>query len=166
QVHARFARGGRPPSRGTVPLIPVGAVAELACAAEALHVFHQCARIADLHAGLWVAEDTVEGIAGAGLVGVAAIIKAEDVAQDFRRRMLSSAVLLLDGVPRVFVMVRSVVAAVGPVNGLVQVPEPGGVHAVVGRRVPRRRAEQRGQNKGASGRTDQTPPPPRSGGEG
>jgi hypothetical protein len=44
--------------------------------------------------------------------------------------MQPSGILLLNGVPGVFVMVGAVVVrTVGPVNGLVQVPEPGGVDA-------------------------------------
>ena len=41
-------------------------------------------------------------------------------------------VLLLDGVPGVLVMVHTVIAAVRPVNGLVQVPEPGRMDVGIG----------------------------------
>lgn len=46
--------------------------------------------------------------------------------------MWSSVILLLDGVPGGFVVVRSPVTPVGPINWLVHVPEPGGMNIGAG----------------------------------
>ena len=80
QVHARLAAGGGPGPGIPIAGIPAGAVAELAGGAKALHVFHQRPGVADLRAGIEVAADGAQSGAGAALVGVHAIIPAEDVA--------------------------------------------------------------------------------------
>jgi hypothetical protein len=138
QVHARLAAAGGPTSGLLVVGIPVARVAQLAVGAEALDVFHQRAGIINLSPGVGVAEHAAERIVRPALVGGHTVVLAENAGEHFGRGMRSARVLLLDGVPRGFVMVAAPIPAIRPIDRLVQVPQPGGVDIGAGEPRPRR----------------------------
>ena len=114
----------RPGARGLEAVVPAAAITKLAGGGEALDIFHERAGIIHLRASVGVTEQTAERGLDFALIDVHPVGLAENGAQDFRRRMRPTGVLLLDGVPGVFVMVHAIIAPVGPVDGLVQMPKP------------------------------------------
>src|SRR5208282_6274247 len=108
---------------------------QLAGDGETLDIFHERAGIVHLRAGVRITEQAAEGGTGLALVGIHPVGQSKDGGQYFRRRMQSAGILLLNRVPRVFVMIDAVTAAIRPVNRLVQMPEPGRVNPCVGVRL-------------------------------
>ena len=125
QVQTWLAAAGCPRSRGLEAVAPAVAITKLAGSGEALDVFHERAGIIHLGAGVGITEQATERGLDFALIDVHPVRLAEDGAQHLRRRMRPTGVLLLDGVPGVFVMVHAIIAPVRPVNRLVQVPQPG-----------------------------------------
>ena len=78
----------------------------------------------------------VERVVRPVLVGGHSVGQSENTGEHLRRGMRATGILLLDRVPRGFVMVGAPVPAVRPIDRLVQVPQPGGVEVRSGE--PRR----------------------------
>ena len=144
-VHARHVgaagRGG-PVACLAPAAVPVGAVAELAARfGETLDVLDQSAAEAHLRAGFGAPADAVHAVARSVLVRGHAIIQSEDGAE-IVRRVCGATITSLDALPGALVA-RAV--GIGPVDGLLHVPQPGQVQLFGGRRCRAGQAGKQGQ---------------------
>jgi hypothetical protein len=121
----------KPVAGFAVACVPRGRVAQLVGVAQAHDVLDEAARVADLCAGFRARTHGVDAVTHAPLVGVAAIVKPEDFAQVVGGVHLSG-VTPLDALPRELITIGTAGLLVGPVDGLLKVPEVGEVRALLG----------------------------------
>ncbi len=148
QVQPRFAAAGRPRARGLKAVVPAIAITELPGGGQALDIFDQRAGIVDLRAGVGITEQPANDALNFALINVHPVGVAENGAQHFRVRVGPSGVLLLDGVPGVFIMIHAIIAPVRPINRLMQVPKPRRMDITRGSEQGRRRQSRRRDNDG------------------